>query len=615
MSITTGTISANMPSLIPISSIASIKKPARTGIRIYWAGQEITGIITSITWAGSAKQSARTLDFDVAYNPDDSNFSTPNIKNGERITMYDGETLIYYGEVTQRQRKGEKGTISYSSKDLMNHFLRIKCSRKFYKKKPEQILKMLCKNYGFSYKSVKATNVKIQKIIFNEADLYNIILKCYQKAKAKTKKQYQILMKGKSVSVIEKGALLNIELNCDGGTTETEYTESTDSMVNQVAIYNSKNKRIGTVKSSTNKSTYGLFQEAISVDSGNGKSEAKAALVGVDKTASYSGVGVMSATSGYGIMIYDKASGLYGKYWIESDTHKFENGHHTMDLELAFKNIMDSSEADTGDSNSSSSSNSDSSEKILNGRKVPALFTAYYPANNSTEGGFYDCKGKKLNPAKKTCAAPSSIKYGNKIQIVGTSKDGDVYTVNDRGGAIKVVNGRYHIDLLMKSNSQCNAWGKKKGYIIIGNGTGYKNSGTSSKPVDKLISKAESFKGKVNYVFGAASPQSGRSDCSGYTQYVFKKAVGKNIGRTTGEQVNAGKKVTRNNLKRGDLVLFKGTYKSGYKYGVSHVGIMTSSNKFIHCSSSGKTGKKAIKVNSLSESYYASHFCMGRRII
>lgn len=99
-----------------------------------------------------------------------------------------------------------------------------------------------------------------------------------------------------------------------------------------------------------------------------------------------------------------------------------------MTLELAFKNVMETEEDDT-ESNASSTK----STSILNGKRVKALFTAYYPASNKMEGGYYDCKGKKLDPSKYTCAAPSSIKYGNEIQVLGTktSRDKKVHRVNE----------------------------------------------------------------------------------------------------------------------------------------------------------------------------------------
>mgnify|MGYP000532620575 CR=1 FL=1 len=60
-----------------------------------------------------------------------------------------------------------------------------------------------------------------------------------------------------------------------------------------------------------------------------------------------------------------------------------------------------------------------------------------------------------------------------------------VHKVNDRGGAIKIVNGVYHFDLLMKTKAQCNRFGKRTGYAIIGNGTGFKQKKVDTKQADK----------------------------------------------------------------------------------------------------------------------------------
>lgn len=112
----------------------------------------------------------------------------------------------------------------------------------------------------------------------------------------------------------------------------------------------------------------------------------------------------------------------------------------------------------------------------LSGKKVKAKFTAYYPADNAMEGGFLDALGNRLNPSKNTLAAPPSIPFHTKVQITGTNtnRDGGVYEVLDRGGAIQIESdGTYHFDILMSSNSECNNWGVKYGYAIIGDGTGY----------------------------------------------------------------------------------------------------------------------------------------------
>ena len=382
--------------------------------------------------------------------------------------------------------------------------------------------------------------------------------------------------------------------------------------MNKVAIYNSKNKKIGTVSNKNWVKAYGALQESISVDKGNGKKQAKNTLAGIDKTATITAIGDLRCLAGYGLKIHDTDTGLNGTFWIENDTHTFENGIHMMTLGLSFKNAMETASGDSESKSSSSGSTTTTSSGILNGKKVPAVFTAYYPSNSKMEGGFTDCRGKKLDPSKYTCAGPKSLKYGTQIQVLGTktSRDKKVHTVNDVGGAINIVNGRYHFDLLMSSAAQCNKFGKRYGYAIIGNGTGYKqvssSSSESNSKADKVIAKAKSYIGKVRYSMGASSPDSGVSDCSGFTSHVFRKAARKEIGRTTTIQATKGRKVSKKNLQKGDLVLFQGTYRPG----VSHVGIYIGSSKFIHCSSSG-----GVKISSLNQTYYVQHWMQGRRIL
>lgn len=575
-------------------------------MKVTWNGNEITDIIGTMTWSGSGYQAARSFEFTVLNPAGDSHFKMPNIKTGDLICFYDDDDKKrFHGKVTSRGRKGEAGSVSYTAYDFMLHLLRSKGTYSFKKKSSEQITTLICKDLKIKTKSIAKTGIKISKIFFQEKEYYNMILAVYTKAHNKKGKVYQPIMEGDKLSVIEKGKMLDLVLNQEEGIIESSYDENTDSMINQVVIYNSRNKKIGTVSNKDWVKAYGIFQDAISVEKGNGKTEAKNMLAGLEKTASLTAIGDIRCVSGYGIKINDTDSGLTGNFWIENDSHTFENGTHKMTLELVFKNVMDTEE---GDEENSSSSSTTKSTGILNGKKVPALFTAYYPANNKMEGGYYDCKGKKLDPSKYTCAAPKSIAYGKQIQVLGTgtSRDKKVHKVNDRGGAINIVNGRYHFDLLMKTKTQCNKFGRRKGYAIIGNGTGFKQTTVSNSKADKVIKKAKSYIGKVKYVFGASSPQSGKSDCSGFTSYVFKKASGKSIGRTTLEQVKKGKKVAKKDLKKGDLVFFQGTYRKG----VSHVGIYIGSGKFIHCSSS-----KGVTTSKLNDAYYTQHWMQGRRIL
>ena len=70
-------------------------------------------------------------------------------------------------------------------------------------------------------------------------------------------------------------------------------------------------------------------------------------------------------------------------------------------------------------------------------------------------------------------------------------------------------------------------------------------------------------------------------DCSGLVKYCYKQAAGKDLPHFTGDLMNKGKKVSRKNLKVGDLV-----FPSSH-----HVGIYVGNDQIIHAPKKGDVVK------------------------
>lgn len=103
----------------------------------------------------------------------------------------------------------------------------------------------------------------------------------------------------------------------------------------------------------------------------------------------------------------------------------------------------------------------------------------------------------------------------------------------------------------------------------------------------RLVDYAKQFLGN-KYKYGGTSLTKG-TDCSGYTQGVFKK-FGISLPRTSRQQATVGKKVTSSNLKAGDLVFY------GANGTINHVAIYIGNSKVIHASNV-KEGIKISKYN------------------
>lgn len=89
-----------------------------------------------------------------------------------------------------------------------------------------------------------------------------------------------------------------------------------------------------------------------------------------------------------------------------------------------------------------------------------------------------------------------------------------------------------------------------------------------------LINYGAKFTG-TPYVWGGTTPRG--FDCSGFTSYVYKNAKGKSIPRTSGAQYAGAKKISKSQLKAGDLVFFSvGSNR------ITHVALYAGNGQLLH---------------------------------
>lgn len=105
------------------------------------------------------------------------------------------------------------------------------------------------------------------------------------------------------------------------------------------------------------------------------------------------------------------------------------------------------------------------------------------------------------------------------------------------------------------------------------------------------------------YQWGGESTTHG-FDCSGLAQYAYE-AANLSLPRTSRLQYRATRRVSRDELRPGDLVFF-------HLHGrhVDHVGIYVGDNRFIHAPSTGKT----VSFAHLDNAYWARHYVSGGRV-
>ncbi len=309
----------------------------------------ITQAVQSVNWGGSVSQAARTAEISVVNAPYDKNIKKLKLKiaAGDIIELYEKNNLIFFGEVITKEKKGETGTVSYSCMDLLNHLLRSTGVYNFSNTTAEAITRKLCLDFNIKTGSIAETKTPIGKMIIDGSSVYDIIMMAYTKAAAQTGKKHICRMEGKELTVRKKGIVVkNYVLDEKRNMTDSSQQESIENMVNVVKIYDDAGNQIGEVKKDSWVKRYGIYQSVYKKEENvNETAAAKNLLVGIEKKVTVVGInGNLKCIAGNGVKVHDRAIGQNGLFWIDSDTHTWENGIHTMNLELNFQNIMDSKE-------------------------------------------------------------------------------------------------------------------------------------------------------------------------------------------------------------------------------------------------------------------------------
>lgn len=163
----------------------------------------------------------------------------------------------------------------------------------------------------------------------------------------------------KSTLVIESG------INLMSAST----TESISNMINQVAIYNEKDKLVKIQKNQSLINSYGLMQSYIKQgkkEDATGKAKKLIEDNGVQQKITIENLGNIGHITGNTVVVKESVTGVHGLFLIDNDIHTWKNGQYYNKLVINFKNIMDEQTAGTlVDTTSSASSQSSTNWEYL----------------------------------------------------------------------------------------------------------------------------------------------------------------------------------------------------------------------------------------------------------
>lgn len=322
----------------------NLKLLIRHGSKVY----DATRLFGSITNAGSYSSVARTLDFGQLYPRYDKRQPIIPVAIGDNVQFFVGPDLQFDGYIFSLGRDSGGELTDVGCFDRGIYLKRNEAAYRFVGKTPEDITRQICRDFGIQIGTLAETGIPIRRN-FPGVSLYKIIQTAYTLAAEKTGERYMIRFRGAELDVVVRKRSGAASVIAPGSNLLTATVkESAEQLVSQVAIYNENGSLIRTRKNEDAIALCGCMQRYIKTAQ-NKDVDAEAAAIlednDVSQTVTVEALGDHRLIAGGNVIVQEPVTGLYGLYWIDSDTHTWKGGIHRVKLGLNLKEIMDKASA------------------------------------------------------------------------------------------------------------------------------------------------------------------------------------------------------------------------------------------------------------------------------
>lgn len=319
--------------------------------------KDITQFIGDVTWSGDYQQVARCLEINVLYPVNDKNQTIIIPTKGNHVYFYDEGKELFRGIVWDVTIDTTNQFIDVKCYDDLIYLTKSEMAKVYYNASPDEIARDVCSQFNIVPGDIVAPGTRRNYVALGQVP-YDVIMAAYTYASKSTGHKYIPIMRNGKLDVTEKGyRQVDVILDSDHNLESAQYNESLDDLVNKVIVYDDKGNTTDTVTNAGWISAYGIVQKAVQYDKDKDNHDiATKLLKDAQQKAEIKAVGDINSITGYKIYIKEPYTKMIGVFYIDGDTHTWKNGVHTMDLVLAFQDIMDEKELEDKLSDSGSDS-------------------------------------------------------------------------------------------------------------------------------------------------------------------------------------------------------------------------------------------------------------------
>ncbi len=319
-------------------------------------GYDISELVESVKWKGRKGSSSRTLSVTMI---DDDGYkharSEINVEQGVQCLFSYNDTELFRGIImTQTQSNAKKMT--FTAYDNGIYLANNKDTFTYENKTASEVFRDCCTRFGLPMGEVASCSYRIPELTKSKTTAFDAIADALSlDFDATGIRHYVSSEKGKLSLLTRRENIMQWVIEVGQNLSTYSYTRSIEDIKTRVKMVSKEGTTIAEKSNSSLEAKIGVFQEIEQPDESLTTAQINDLISSIldekstpQRTLSVEAVGIPDVISGIGVYIIIPELELSRTFYVDEDTHTFQDNMHTMSLKLNYANDLSKPEKNSG---------------------------------------------------------------------------------------------------------------------------------------------------------------------------------------------------------------------------------------------------------------------------
>lgn len=321
-------------------------------------GYDVTQLVEQVKWKGRKGSSSRTLAVTLI---DDDGYkharSGIDVEQGHQcIFSYDG-TELFRG-IIMAQTQSHQKKLQFTAYDNGIYLANNKDTFCYENKTASDVFRDCCTRFGLPMGEVAKCSYKIPELTKSKTTAFDAIADALSlDFDATGIRHYVASSKGKLSLLTRRENILQWVIEVGQNITSYSYSRSIEDIKTRVKMVSKEGTTVAEKSNAELEKKIGIFQEIDQPDESLTTAQVNDLIESImeekgtpERTLSVEAMGIAEVISGIGVYIIIPELEISRTFYVDEDTHTFEDNKHTMSLKLNYANDLAKEEKGAEDS-------------------------------------------------------------------------------------------------------------------------------------------------------------------------------------------------------------------------------------------------------------------------